>query len=35
MRNPAEAAAVSSPEGRDRYAAAIAVGVIAFLDERA
>ncbi len=35
MRNPEEAAAVSSPEGRDRYAASIAVGVIAFLDERA
>jgi N-acetylmuramoyl-L-alanine amidase len=32
MRNPAEAALVSSPEGRDRYAAAIAQGVLAFLD---
>lgn len=31
MRNPAEAAVVSSPEGRERYAAAIAAGVLAFL----
>ncbi|GAA5127698.1 N-acetylmuramoyl-L-alanine amidase [Pseudonocardia adelaidensis] len=31
MRNPAEAAVVSSPEGRDRYAGAIASGVLAFL----
>jgi N-acetylmuramoyl-L-alanine amidase len=31
MRNAAEAAVVSSPEGRDRYAAAIAAGVLAFL----
>jgi N-acetylmuramoyl-L-alanine amidase len=31
MRNPAEAALVSSPEGRDRYAAAIAEGVLTFL----
>jgi N-acetylmuramoyl-L-alanine amidase len=34
MRNPAEAALVSSPEGRARYAAAIAEGVLAFLDAR-
>jgi N-acetylmuramoyl-L-alanine amidase len=32
MRNPDEAALVSTPEGRDRYAAAIAGGVLAFLD---
>jgi N-acetylmuramoyl-L-alanine amidase len=32
MRNPAEAALVSSPEGRDRYAAAISEGVLAFLE---
>ncbi|MHA6619445.1 N-acetylmuramoyl-L-alanine amidase [Pseudonocardia sp. DLS-67] len=32
MRNPDEAAVVSSPEGRDRYAAAIVDGVLAFLD---
>lgn len=31
MRNPDEAALVSSPAGRDRYAAAIADGVLAFL----
>jgi N-acetylmuramoyl-L-alanine amidase len=31
MRNPDEAALVSSPEGRDRYAAAITEGVLAFL----
>lgn len=31
MRNPAEAALVSAPEGRQRYAAAIAAGVLAFL----
>ena len=31
MRNPAEAALVSSPEGRERYGAAIAAGVLAFL----
>jgi N-acetylmuramoyl-L-alanine amidase len=31
MRNPDEAAVVSSPEGRDRYATAIAEGVLAFL----
>ncbi|MGI5126893.1 N-acetylmuramoyl-L-alanine amidase [Pseudonocardia sp. CA-107938] len=31
MRNAAEAATVTSPEGRDRYAAAIAAGVLAFL----
>jgi N-acetylmuramoyl-L-alanine amidase len=31
MRNPAEAALVSSPEGRERYATAIADGVLAFL----
>ena len=31
MRDPAEAALVSSPEGRARYAAAIAEGVLAFL----
>jgi N-acetylmuramoyl-L-alanine amidase len=31
MRNPAEAALVSSPEGRERYAAAIAQGVLGFL----
>ena len=34
MRNPDEAAVVSSPEGRDRYAAAIATGVLAFLDRK-
>ncbi len=31
MRNPAEAALVSSAAGRDRYAAAISAGVLAFL----
>jgi N-acetylmuramoyl-L-alanine amidase len=31
MRNPREAELVSSPEGRDRYAAAIAAGVLAFV----
>ncbi len=31
MRNPAEAALVSSAAGRDRYAAAITVGIMAFL----
>jgi N-acetylmuramoyl-L-alanine amidase len=31
MRNPAEAALVSSPEGRERYAAAITAGILAFL----
>jgi N-acetylmuramoyl-L-alanine amidase len=31
MRNPREAELVSSAEGRDRYAAAIAEGVLAFL----
>lgn len=34
MRNPAEAALVSSPDGRARYAAAIAEGVLAFLAAR-
>jgi N-acetylmuramoyl-L-alanine amidase len=32
MRNPDEAALVSSPEGRERYAAAITDGVLAYLD---
>jgi N-acetylmuramoyl-L-alanine amidase len=32
MRNTAEAAVVSSPAGRDRYAAAIAEGILRFLD---
>jgi N-acetylmuramoyl-L-alanine amidase len=32
MRNPAEAAVVSSAAGRDRYAAAIADGILRFLD---
>jgi N-acetylmuramoyl-L-alanine amidase len=32
MRNAGEAAIVSSPEGRDRYAAAIADGILRFLD---
>jgi N-acetylmuramoyl-L-alanine amidase len=32
MRNATEAALVSSPEGRERYAAAITEGVLAFLD---
>jgi N-acetylmuramoyl-L-alanine amidase len=31
MRNPGEAAVVSSPDGRERYAAAISGGVLAFL----
>jgi N-acetylmuramoyl-L-alanine amidase len=31
MRNPAEAALVSSPAGRDRYAAGIVAGILAFL----
>jgi N-acetylmuramoyl-L-alanine amidase len=31
MRNPAEARAVASPDGRDRYAAAIADGILRFL----
>lgn len=31
MRNAAEAAVVSSPEGRERYAAAITAGILAFL----
>lgn len=31
MRNPAEAALVSSPAGRDRYATAITAGILAFL----
>lgn len=31
MRNPREAALVTSPEGRTRYAAAIAAGVLSFL----
>lgn len=35
MRNPEEAALVSSPEGRERYAAAISGGIIAFLAGRA
>lgn len=34
MRNPAEAALASSPEGRARYAAAISAGVLAFLGVR-
>lgn len=32
MRNQGEARAVSSPDGRDRYAAAIADGILRFLD---
>ena len=32
MRNAAEAQLVSSPEGRDRYAAAITDGILGFLD---
>jgi N-acetylmuramoyl-L-alanine amidase len=32
MRNAQEAAAVSSASGRDRYAAAIADGILRFLD---
>jgi N-acetylmuramoyl-L-alanine amidase len=31
MRNPAEAALVSSPEGRARYARAVADGILGFL----
>jgi N-acetylmuramoyl-L-alanine amidase len=31
MRDPAEAALVSAPEGRARYASAVAAGVLAFL----
>jgi N-acetylmuramoyl-L-alanine amidase len=31
MRNPVEAAAASSPAGRERYAAAISAGILAFL----
>jgi N-acetylmuramoyl-L-alanine amidase len=31
MRNPGEAVVVSSPEGRERYAAAISDGVLDFL----
>ena len=31
MRNPAEAALVSSAAGRERYAAAISAGILAFL----
>lgn len=31
MRNTAEAALVSSPEGRERYATAVAAGILAFL----
>ncbi len=31
MRNPAEAAVVSSPEGRQRYATALANGILAYL----
>ena len=31
MRNPAEAALVSSPEGRQRYADALATGVLTYL----
>jgi N-acetylmuramoyl-L-alanine amidase len=31
MRNPAEAAVVSSPDGRQRYADAIATGILAYL----
>ncbi len=32
MRNPAEAATVSSAAGRERYAGAISAGIMAFLD---
>ena len=32
MRNAGEAAVVSSAAGRDRYAAAIADGILRFLD---
>jgi len=31
MRNPKEVALVSSPDGRERYAAAIATGIAHFL----
>ena len=31
MRNPAEAAVVSSADGRQRYAAALAAGILAYL----
>ena len=31
MRNPQEAGTVSSATGRDRYAAAISAGILAFL----
>jgi N-acetylmuramoyl-L-alanine amidase len=31
MRNPTEAALVSSTAGRERYAAAISAGILAFL----
>lgn len=34
MRNPAEAARVSTPGGRERYAAAISEGIIAWLGSR-
>lgn len=34
MQNPDEAAIVSSPEGRDRYAAAIAAGIVTYLAGR-
>lgn len=34
MRNAAEAATASAPEGRDRYAAAIAAGILAYLRGR-
>ncbi|MGH3794699.1 MAG: N-acetylmuramoyl-L-alanine amidase [Pseudonocardiaceae bacterium] len=34
MRNPAEAALISSPEGRSRYAAAITDGIVAWLASR-
>jgi N-acetylmuramoyl-L-alanine amidase len=31
MRNPAEAAVVSSADGRQRYATALAAGILAYL----
>jgi N-acetylmuramoyl-L-alanine amidase len=34
MRNPDEAALISTPEGRDRYARAIANGIMAWLISR-
>ncbi|MCW2631464.1 MAG: amiA, partial [Pseudonocardia sp.] len=34
MRNAGEAAVISTPEGRQRYAAAISAGVLAFLARR-